>query len=161
MASGAPPRAPEQDWSRAGAHNIAGVSFQVAVTAKLLVDALAGTFPLARATPEGSEDIDAELRDGTRVLGQVKERAPSARFGRSNLADALRKKNTLLERDASRRFALVTDATDAGKIELSRSENPARVKRLLSEAAREAGTKVRSSWEDKTRHVLLWKKVGH
>ena len=52
-------------------------------------------------------------------------------------------------------------ASDAGKIELSRSENPARVKRLLSEAAKEAGTKVRSSWEDKTRHVLLWKKVGH
>ena len=114
MASGAPPRAPEQDWSRAGAHNIAGVSFQVAVTAKLLVNALAGTFPLARATPEGSEDIDVELRDGTRVLVQVKERAPSARFGRSNLADALRKKNTLLERDASRRFALVTDATLGG-----------------------------------------------
>ena len=37
MASGAPPCAPDQDWSRAGAHNIAGVSFQVAVTAKLLV----------------------------------------------------------------------------------------------------------------------------
>ena len=90
------------------------MSFQVAVTAKLLVDALAGRFPLARATPEGSEDIDVELRDGTRVLVQVKERAPSARFGRSNLADALRKKNTLLEREASRRFALVTDATLGG-----------------------------------------------
>ena len=114
MASGAPPRAPEQDWSRAGAHNIAGVSFQVAVTAKLLVDALAGTFPLARATPEGSEDIDVELRDGTRVLVQVKERAPSARFGRSNLADALRKKSDLLEGDTARRFALVTDAMLGG-----------------------------------------------
>ena len=114
MASGAPTRAPEQDWSRAGAHNIAGVSFQVAVTAKLLVDALAGRFPLARATPEGSEDIDVELRDGTRVLVQVKERAPSPPFGRSNLADALRKKNTLLEGDAARRFALVTDATLGG-----------------------------------------------
>ena len=114
MASEAPPRAPEQDWSRAGAHNIAGVSFQVAVTAKLLVDALAGRFPLARATPEGSEDIDVELRDGTRVLVQVKERAPSARFGRSNLADTLRKNSTLLERDAARRFALVTDATLGG-----------------------------------------------
>ena len=53
-------------------------------------------------------------------------------------------------------------ASDAGKIELSRGENPTRVKRLLSEAAREAGTKVRSSWEDKTLgSVLLWKKVGH
>ena len=113
-AGGSPSHARDEDWSRAGAHNIAGVSFQVAVTVKLLVDALAGRFPLARATPEGSEDIDVELRDGTLVLVQVKERAPSARFGRSNLADALRKKNTLLERDASRRFALVTDATLGG-----------------------------------------------
>lgn len=51
-------------------------------------------------------------------------------------------------------------ASDAGKIELGRGENPTRIKRLLSEAAREAGTKVRSSWEDKTRRILLWKKVG-
>ena len=114
MASGAPARAPEQDWSRAGAHNIAGVSFQVAVTAKLLVGALAGGFPLAHATPEGFEDIDVELRDGTRGLVQVKERAPSARFGRANLADALRKKKTLLEGDPARRFVLVTDATLGG-----------------------------------------------
>ena len=57
MASGAPSRAPDQDWSRAGAHNIAGVSFQVAVTAKLLVGARADGLPLARATPEGYEDI--------------------------------------------------------------------------------------------------------
>ena len=114
MASGAPPRAPEQDWSRAGAHNIAGVSFQVAVTAKLLVRARAGGFPLVRATPEGFEDIDVELSDGTRVLVQVKERAASARFGRSNLADALRKKSDLLEGDTARRFALVTDAMLGG-----------------------------------------------
>ena len=34
------------------------------------------------------------------------------------------------------------------------------MKRLLSEAAREAGTKVRSSWEDKNKRTLLWKRVG-
>ena len=50
--------------------------------------------------------------------------------------------------------------SDAGKIELGRGENAARVKRLLSEAAKEAGTKIRSSWEDKSQRVLLWKKVG-
>ena len=114
VASGAPPRAPEQDWSRAGAHNIAGVSFQVAVTAKLLVGARVGGFPLVRATPEGFEDIDVELTDDTRVLVQVKERAPSPPFGRSDLADALRKKNALLEGDIARRFALMTDATLGG-----------------------------------------------
>ena len=52
-------------------------------------------------------------------------------------------------------------ASDAGKIDLARSENPTRVKRLLSEAAKEAGTKVRSSWEDKAKRALVWKKVGH
>ena len=50
--------------------------------------------------------------------------------------------------------------SDAGKLELSRGENPTRVKRLLAEAAKEGGTKVRSSWEDKTHRILLWKKVG-
>ena len=106
----------DQGWSRAGAHNIAGVSFQVAVTARLLVGALTGGLPLTRATPEGFEDIDVELRDGARVLVQVKERSPSARFGRSHLADAIRQKKTLLTNDASRRFALVTDAALGGGI---------------------------------------------
>ncbi|MYD65122.1 MAG: hypothetical protein F4X26_03925 [Chloroflexi bacterium] len=57
-------------------------------------------------------------------------------------------------------YVEAVSASDAGKIELARGENPTRVKRLLSEAARQAGTKVRSSWEDKSRRVLLWKKVG-
>ena len=48
------------------------------------------------------------------MLVQVKERAPSPPFGRSNLADAPRKKNNLLEGDTARRFALVTDATLGG-----------------------------------------------
>ena len=104
-------RASEQDWSRSGAHNIAGVSFQIAVTAKLLAGALADELGVARATPEGFEDIDLELRDGARVLVQVKERAPAARFGRSELADAMRKKTVLLTEDEASRFALVTDAT--------------------------------------------------
>ena len=43
-------------------------------------------------------------------------------------------------------YVEAVSGSDAGKIELGRGENPSRVKRLLSEAAREAGTKVRSSW---------------
>lgn len=50
--------------------------------------------------------------------------------------------------------------SDAGKIELGRGENASRVKRLLAEAAKEADTKVRSSWEDKSQRVLLWKRAG-
>ena len=86
----APPRALEEDWSRSGAHNIAGVSFQVAVTARLLIDARLGQLPLTRATPEGFEDIDIEFRDEGRALVQVKERSPTNHFARSDLADALR-----------------------------------------------------------------------
>ena len=76
------------------------------MTAKLLVGALADGLLVARATPEGYEDIDVELRDGARVLVQVKERAPSARFGRSELTDAIRKKRALLAEDVACRFAL-------------------------------------------------------
>ena len=50
--------------------------------------------------------------------------------------------------------------SDAGKVELARGENAGRVKRLLSDAAKESGTRIRSSWEDKSQRVLLWKKVG-
>ena len=49
---------------------------------------------------------------------------------------------------------------DAGRIELGRGEVPSTVKRHLSDAAKEVGTKVRSSWEHKRQRVLLWKKVG-
>ena len=49
---------------------------------------------------------------------------------------------------------------EAGKLELARAENPARVKRILSEASKESGIRIRSSWEDKSQRVLLWKKVG-
>ena len=109
-----PQRGVDHGWSRAGAHNIAGVSFQIAVTARLLVGALTGGLPVTRATPEGFEDIDVELRNGARALVQAKDRSPSARFGRSHLADAIRKRKALLTNDASRRFALVTNAALGG-----------------------------------------------
>ena len=102
---------PNRDWSRAGAHNIAGVSFQVAVTARLLLDGLAGELPLTRATPEGYEDIDVEFSDKTRALVQVKERSPATIFRRSDLADALSKKSAELSQNVSCRFVLATDGT--------------------------------------------------
>jgi hypothetical protein len=51
-------------------------------------------------------------------------------------------------------------AGDAGRIELGGGEVASTVKRHLSLAARDVGTKVRSSWEDGRQRVLLWKKVG-
>ena len=101
---------PEQHWSRKGAHNIAGVSFQLAVTAELLIDGLVGGLPVASAIPEGFEDIDVLLRDSGRVLIQVKERSPSGPIGRSDLKKALRKKMAILAEDRVCRFALVTNA---------------------------------------------------
>lgn len=50
-------------------------------------------------------------------------------------------------------------AGDAGKIDLERGDRPAVVKRLLSEASKQVGVKVRSSWSDKSQRTLLWKKT--
>ena len=49
---------------------------------------------------------------------------------------------------------------DAGRIQLDRGDVASTVKRHLSLAAQDVGTKVRSSWEDPRQRVLLWKKVG-
>lgn len=49
-------------------------------------------------------------------------------------------------------------AGEAGAIELDDSDRPGTVKRLLREAARELGVRVRSSWADETQRVLVWKK---
>ncbi len=51
-------------------------------------------------------------------------------------------------------------AGQAGKIEIDRGERPATVKRLLQEASKETGVRVRSSWEDSSQRVLLWKRTG-
>ena len=101
----------DQDWSRSGAHNIAGISFQVLVTARLLLDGFCGRLPLVRVTPEGFEDIDVEFIDGSRALVQVKERSPKYRFKRSELVTALSKKSDFLSNHTSCRFVLVTNAT--------------------------------------------------
>ena len=106
-----PSTALDQDWSRAGAHNIAGVSFQVAVTARLLLDGRAGELPLTRVTPEGYEDIDIEFSNDTRALVQVKERSPTTIFRRSDMAEAMEKKSSVLAQNSRCRFVLATDAT--------------------------------------------------
>ena len=104
---------PETDWSRTGAHNVAGVTFQVAVTAGLIVAARARELPLTRVTPEGYEDIDLEFSDETRGLVQVKERSPTARFGRSDFATELRAKRNILS-DPDCRFVLATNSALGG-----------------------------------------------
>jgi hypothetical protein len=51
-------------------------------------------------------------------------------------------------------------AGDAGKIVLDTGDRASGVKRRLTEASKEAGIRIRSSWEDKRQRVLLWKRVG-
>jgi hypothetical protein len=89
------PREPDAVWDslRQGARNVAGVTYQVAVTADLLVAGRAGSpdFPgVARVVPEGFEDVDCVLNDGQRLLVQSKERGPGAdAVGPADLAAAL------------------------------------------------------------------------
>ena len=57
-------------------------------------------------------------------------------------------------------YAEALRGADAGTIELSRGEKASRIKRLLAEASKETGIRVRSTWEDKNQRILLWKRVG-
>ena len=62
--------------------------------------------------------------------------------------------------EARRLYVDALKSGDAGKIELQRGEKSSAAKRHLAEASREAGIKIRSSWEDGRQRVLLWKRVG-
>jgi hypothetical protein len=67
---------------RSGAANVAGVSFQIAISALLLAVGRAATvkgLPIVAVRPEGFEDIDCDLSDGTLLLVQTKERGEGAR----------------------------------------------------------------------------------
>lgn len=92
---------------RQGARNVAGVTWQVAVSVHLLVLARAGDLPFASVTPEGFEDLDCTDADGTRTFVQTKEvAAGEGRLTASDVGDALKHAE-----DAARgaRIALVTD----------------------------------------------------
>jgi len=58
---------------RQGARNVAGVSYQVAVTADLLIQARVGRLPLVRLIPEGYEDIDCLCSGDTNLYVQTKD----------------------------------------------------------------------------------------
>lgn len=51
-------------------------------------------------------------------------------------------------------------AADAGRVVLDEDDDPVSVKRLLRQASKEIGVRVRSSWEDGSRSALLWKRTG-
>jgi len=59
-----------------------------------------------------------------------------------------------------RPFVDAIRASQAGRIVLEEGDEAAAVKRFLRSASKEVGIKVRSSWEDETRRVLLWKRAA-
>jgi hypothetical protein len=81
------------DELRTGAANVAGVTFQVALSAFLLATGCADadpTLPVVAVRPEGFEDIDCELADGAWLFVQAKERGLEARnIAAAELAEIL------------------------------------------------------------------------
>ena len=75
---------------RQGARNVAGVRYQLAVTALLLAQSRGGTLPFVELVPEGYEDIDCADRQSTHWLIQVKEfGAGAGTFTASSMADVI------------------------------------------------------------------------
>ena len=62
--------------------------------------------------------------------------------------------------EARRAYVEAIKASQAGRVDLDRSDRPDTVKAQLRKAAQEAGIKVRSSWEDSGQKALLWKRTG-
>lgn len=83
-------RDPLWDALRQGARNVAGVRYQLAVTAHLLAESRAGGLPFVELIPEGYEDIDCLDRDSVLWLVQAKEvGAGSGRFTASAVAEVI------------------------------------------------------------------------
>lgn len=107
-----PPLDLDELWQRVrtGAATVAGVRYQLAVSAFLLAGARSH-LELQELTPEGLEDVDCRLLDGTSLLVQAKDRAAGAgRFGLAELRAALEHAKDALRLDPKARFAVITDA---------------------------------------------------
>jgi hypothetical protein len=90
--AGSPEAVPSKAWEqlRQGARNVAGVSYQIAVTADLMVQARAGRMPLNRLIPEGYEDVDCLRSGGGRLYVQTKDVGGGrGTLSASEVADAL------------------------------------------------------------------------
>lgn len=101
-------------WSRTGAANVAGVTYQNAVTAHLLVAARRGAIPIKSLVPEGDEDIDCVLTDGGRLLVQCKDRIGSGAVTASTLAGVVAHASTALQ--VADRLALVSNGEIGGQL---------------------------------------------
>ena len=93
---------------RQGARNVAGVRYQLLVTAYLLAESRRGTLPFVELIPEGFEDIDCFDRDSRRWLVQVKEvGAGAGSFTASSVAEVVSRAARVADRP--HRIVVVTD----------------------------------------------------
>lgn len=101
------------DTLRSGAANVAGVSFQIAATAHLLVRGRSREpepNDIVSVVPEGLEDADCELRSGQRLLVQVKERGVGASaIAQAEVASIVSHAAPALSLDPDASFAVVTN----------------------------------------------------
>lgn len=105
---------------RQGARNVAGVTYQVGLSASLLVRTGADGWPgITAVRPEGFEDIDCRLEDGGWLFVQSKERSPGNALGASGVADAITHALELRSATASDgplRVAVVTNERFASNV---------------------------------------------
>jgi hypothetical protein len=133
-----PPLDLDELWQRvrAGAATVAGVRYQLAVSAFLLTGARRH-LELQELTPEGLEDVDCRLTDGTPLLVQAKDRAAGAgRFGLAELRAALEHAQDALRLDPNSRFAVITDA------EFTAGLTETRFHRSVAEASPDAAARL-------------------
>lgn len=105
-------------WSdlRQGARNVAGVRYQLAVTAHVLAESRDGSLPFVEVVPEGYEDIDCLDRESNQWLIQVKEvGAGAGRFTAASVAEVLSHAATAAHEESTRIVA-VTDAQLGGQV---------------------------------------------
>lgn len=79
-------------WARLrqGSRNVAGVSWQLAVSVHVLVMSRAGDLPFTTVVPEGLEDLDCQTTAGDETLVQVKEvSAGAGELTTSRICDAI------------------------------------------------------------------------
>lgn len=93
--------------------------------------------------------------EGVRTVASSKLSEP----GRADVRQRREPKLTSTTASAVLPYVRALKSWDAGKIELERGEDPTTVKRLLRQASRETGIRVRSSWEDSRQRALFWKKT--
>jgi hypothetical protein len=93
---------------RSGAHNVAGVRYQIVVGLHLLIEGYTRALPIVAVVPEGLEDLDCEVDGGENMLVQAKERSDPVGF--SLVADFLEHAAGPASVGARTKIALATNA---------------------------------------------------